>query len=96
MIPAFAVISSKIKLPLFTITVIVLAVYLAIQILLFFPSQETNKDLLDSTQTWPEYKNKIIQDVESYGYYSMRESKELQDMIQHSNDQYYLKKMKEK
>lgn len=86
----------KIKLPLFTITGIVLEVYLAIQILLFLPARETNKDLLDSTQTWPEYKNKIIQDVESYGYYSIRESKELQDMIQHSNDQYYLKKMKEK
>jgi uncharacterized protein YdaL len=85
----------KLKVPSYLFTGIVLAVYLVIQGIMFLPASETNKELLDNTVAWPEFKNKIIEDLESYGYYSMRESKELEDMIEKSNNQYYLQKMKE-
>ena len=85
----------KIKVPLYLITGIILAVYLLTQAIMFLPSDKSNKDLLEDSKEWPEFKDKIIEDVESYEYYSIRESIELENMKKDINDKYYLQKMKE-
>lgn len=85
----------KIKIPLYIFTGIILTVYLTFQIILFLPHEKTNRELFEISESWPQFKSKIITDIESYGYYSIRENKELEDMIQNSNDQYYIQKMKE-